>query len=256
MKKFALFCLLFLAAMATVRAAQGRETLTLPASGCSSMMIDCGAGELKVQGKEGVERIEVSAVLHVQGISDADLPEFKKEHVILKLEKIGSRAVLTANIEEKDFMDALFGMRDAHIDLDVSLPRGLGLVVDDGSGDMQIKDMASGLEIDDGSGDMTLERIAGGVKIDDGSGDIFLTGSQGDVDIEDGSGDIELKDAGGDVAIEDGSGEINVYRAGGSVEIDDGSGDIIIDGVEKDVTIDEAGSGGIEIHNVKGKVRK
>jgi len=42
----------------------------------------------------------------------------------------------------------------------------------------------------------------------------------------------------------------------GSVEIDDGSGDIIIDGVEKDVTIEEAGSGDVRIRNVKGKVRK
>ena len=33
-------------------------------------------------------------------------------------------------------------------------------------------------------------------------------------------------------------------------------GDIVIDGVEKDVTIDEAGSGDVEISNVKGKVRK
>jgi len=38
--------------------------------------------------------------------------------------------------------------------------------------------------------------------------------------------------------------------------IDDGSGDIVIDGVEKDVTIEEAGSGDIEINNVKGRVRK
>jgi hypothetical protein len=38
--------------------------------------------------------------------------------------------------------------------------------------------------------------------------------------------------------------------------IDDGSGDIVIDGVEKDVTFKEVGSGGLKIRNVKGKVKK
>jgi DUF4097 and DUF4098 domain-containing protein YvlB len=56
--------------------------------------------------------------------------------------------------------------------------------------------------------------------------------------------------------VDDGSGEIELYDIAGSVEIDDGSGDIVIDGVQKDVTIVEAGSGGVEIRNVRGKVRK
>lgn len=58
------------------------------------------------------------------------------------------------------------------------------------------------------------------------------------------------------MSVEDGSGEITIFHVQGSVEIDDGSGDINIDGVEKDVTIKEAGSGDVRIRNVKGKVRQ
>ncbi len=292
MKKLAVFCLLFILALAAAFAAEVRETLTLDASGCSALSIECGAGYLKVQGKEGLPRIEVAAVLRVKGIGMGELPEFRKEHVILKLEKIGSKAVLVARIDEKFFLDKLFGGREACIDLDVSLPRSMNLTVEDGSGNVTINSLGGSLDLKDGSGDATVDEIAGLVKIVDGSGNLFLTalrgglelvdgsgdarlagikgaleiedgsGSldlsdiEGSIEIEDGSGDIELKDAGGDVSIDDGSGQIDLRGIGGSVTIDDGSGDIVIDGVEKDVTIEDAGSGGVEIRNVKGRVRK
>ena len=256
MKKTLLFCVTILACLAALNAAETRQALTLPATGLTSMVIDCGAGYLKVRGQEGLERIEVSAVLHVRGIGEDGLQEFREENVVLKLEKSGTKAVLTAKIDEEFSLEKLFGAREAYIDLDVSLPRGLALVIDDGSGDLVVRDMAGGLEIDDGSGDVSLVGIAGAVKIDDGSGDLSLARIEGDIDIEDGSGDIELKEAGGRVAIDDGSGQLDVRSVQGPVTVDDGSGDIVIDGVEKDVTIDEAGSGGVEIRNVKGKVRK
>jgi len=256
MKKFALFCLLLLAALATVHAAQSRETLNLDAANCRSLHIECGAGDLKVRGDDKLDRIEVSAVLDVKGISESEIPEFKKEHVTLTLERSGDQAKLVSRIESGFPLDHLFGGMNAHIDLEVRMPRRLHLAVDDGSGDSEIRLLDNGLALDDGSGDITLEEIGGGVRIVDGSGDMFLTGIKGKLDIEDGSGDIELNAAGGDVYVDDGSGDIAISQVLGSVEIDDGSGDIVIDGVDKDVTIGEAGSGGLKIRNVKGQVRK
>ena len=256
MKKFALFCLLFLAALVTARTAQSRETLALPASGCQSLHIDCGAGGLKVQGDERLDRIEVNALLVVRGVSEGELPQFKKEHVTLTLEKQGDRGVLVSRIESGSILDSLFSHLDALIDLEVRVPRGLHLVVDDGSGDTEIRSLDNGLVLDDGSGDITLDGISGEVRIVDGSGDMFLSSLKGKLRIEDGSGDIELSDAGDDVYVHDGSGDIAISRVTGSVEIDDGSGGITINGVEKDVTIDEAGSGGLTIRNVKGQVKK
>ncbi len=256
MKKLVFFCLIFMFFLATAFAAQSRETLTLSAAGCQSMRIDCGAGDLKVQGDDKLDRIEVHAVLTARGVSESELPGFKKDYVILKLEKEGERATLTAHIESGFLLERLFGGMNASIDLEVRLPRRIVLDVEDGSGDVQVRDMDGGLELEDGSGDILLEGIGGTVEVDDGSGDMDLAGLKGKVKIEDGSGDIELKGAGGDVSIEDGSGQIEVFDVRGSVEIDDGSGDIVIDGVEQDVTIEEAGSGSVEIRNVKGRVKK
>jgi hypothetical protein len=256
MKKKALFCLLFFAAFIAADAAQSRETLTLPAAGCQSLRIECGAGSLKVQGDDKLEQIEVNAVLDVRGIAESELPGFKKEYVTLKLEKTGGNAVLTAEIKSGFSLAKLFGGHDAKIDLEVRLPRRLALAIEDGSGEIAVRAIDGGLKLEDGSGDISLNEIGGAVQIDDGSGDISLMDLKGSVDIVDGSGDIGLKNAGGDVSVEDGSGEIRIFHVQGSVKIDDGSGDIFIDGVEKDVTIDDAGSGDLEILNVKGKVRK
>jgi len=258
MKKIVLIILLFFAAgLTAVFAAQTRETLTLAAADLKNLSINCGAGYLNVQGVDGLDQIEVSAVLEVRGISADDLAAFKKEYVTLKLEKVAGRAELTASIDSDFSLARLFeGGNDARIDLDVRLPRRLDLTIDDGSGDMTIHDCGGNVGVVDGSGDVRLTNINGQVKVDDGSGSIFLSKINGRLRIDDGSGDIELNEAGADVRVDDGSGEINLSRVLGSVTIDDGSGDIVIDGVEKDVIIEEAGSGGVEIRNVKGKVSK
>jgi DUF4097 and DUF4098 domain-containing protein YvlB len=256
MKKLAFLCLCLMIALSQLTAAQSRETLTLPASGCQSLHIECGAGDLKVRGDDKLDRIEVNALLIVRGIDESEIPEFKKEHVTLSLERKGDRAVLVSLIESRSILDNLFGRLDARIDLEVRVPRGLHLEAEDGSGDTEIRSLDNGVTVDDGSGDLTLAAIGGDVSIVDGSGDIFLDGLRGKLDIEDGSGDIRLDDAGGDVRVDDGSGDIAISRVMGSLTIKDGSGDIVIDGVDRDVTIKEAGSGGLTIRNVKGQVRK
>ena len=258
MKKIILFViLLFIVALTVNYAAQSRESLTLAAAGLKTLSIDCGAGYLKVQGVDGLEQIEVSAVLDVKGLAESELAAFKKEYVTLKLAKVAGQAELTAKIESGFSLAVLFGdNHDARIDLDIRVPRRRALAIDDGSGDADIRDCDGNLKLEDGSGDIHLTNIRGQVTIDDGSGDMILAKINGMLQIEDGSGDIELNDAGNDVDIEDGSGQISLNRVLGSVTIEDGSGDIVIDGVEKDVTISEAGSGDVEISNVKGKVKK
>lgn len=258
MKKIILFVLLlFAVSLSGIYSAQSRETLTLAAADLKALNIDCGAGYLKVQGVDGLAQIEVTAVVDVRGIADSELAAFKKKYIKLTLNKVDGRAELIAGIDSDLSLDKLFGGDpEVRIDLDIRLPRRLALEIDDGSGDVDVRDCDGGVKLDDGSGDIRLTHIQGRVEIEDGSGEIILAKINGLLRIEDGSGDIELNDAGNDVEIDDGSGQIHLKGVLGSVTIDDGSGDIVIDGVEKDVTIDEAGSGSVETRNVKGKVKK
>lgn len=208
------------------------KTLTLPTESLKAFRIDCGAGRLEVGGVEGLDHIEVRAAINADGVDEAKMDGFLKDHVKLSLEKRGDRAVLVANIERHWG----FIFDNAWIDLTVRVPKSLALEIDDSSGDLVVEDVAADVSIDDSSGDLRVARLGGRLEIDDGSGD------------------IDIREVAGDVSIDDGSGGIDVIKTGGSVKVDDGSGDITIDGVGKDVIIVEAGSGGVRIENVKGRV--
>jgi hypothetical protein len=206
--------------------------LVLDAGGIETLDIDAGAGSLTVRGRSGAERITVTATINVPGGDEEKARKRIERDMTLKLDRAGDRAVLEAY-----FDPGLPGWGDQpSIALDVELPRRLGLVVDDGSGSIDIA------------------AIDGPVQIDDGSGSLELTDAGSSVEIDDGSGSIQVRNAGGDVRITDGSGSVTVVRVAGSVYIDDGSGSIAVDEVAHDLIIEEAGSGGVRYHNVLGEV--
>jgi DUF4097 and DUF4098 domain-containing protein YvlB len=231
------------------------EQLNLSAEGVKTLEIDCGSGYLKVKGVEGLDRIEVKAVLVVKGIEDDEIKQFKEKYVKLSLEKKGSTAMLISEIKSSG-ISSLFKHTQARIDLDVRLPKSLALDIDDGSGSIEVSDIDNNVKVDDGSGSIEMDNIKGDVSIDDGSGSIDLVSIGGNLEIEDGSGLINVKEVSGDVSVDDGSGPIDIKKVGGSVVVGDGSGSIDIDGVEKDVTIKRDGSGSVSIRNVNGKIKR
>jgi len=230
---FAVGAATFLAACMAF-SAQEVKTLKLAAEGLTKLEIDCGAGFLVVKGAGGLGEIEVKAEISARGIDKDEMKKFIEDHVKLSLEKRGGQAVLTSEIREQ----LLFFPRDAVIDLTVSLPAGVALAVDDGSGSIDIRD------------------IEGSVVIEDGSGELHVENVRGDLEVDDGSGEIEIRGVTGDVRIDDGSGTLRVVEVGGSLTIDDGSGSIDIDGVGKDLALKETGSGSLHFRNVKGRVIK
>ncbi len=236
--------------------AEKKLNLNLQAEGIERFEIDCGAGYLKVKGVEGLKQIEVDAALVTKGIDDDDLEEFKNKCVKLKLEQDGKKARLISEIKTDFTVSSLFRQKEALINLDVRIPKKLNLETDDGSGSTEISGVDGSIELDDGSGSIEIADIKGWVKIDDGSGSIDLENIGGKVTVNDGSGPVKITDVGDDVDVEDSSGTVSIYNVKGSVVVDDGSGGIVIDGVDKDVNIKSAGSGGLTIRSVKGKVIK
>ncbi|MGI9236959.1 MAG: hypothetical protein ACR2QZ_06155 [Woeseiaceae bacterium] len=151
----------------------------------------------------------------------------------LSLDRKGDRAKLDAFFE-----DGFFGRgSSARIDLKISVPAGMALEIDDGSGSIELRDIAADVSIDDGSGSIQVHGVAS-------------------LSIDDGSGSIDITSAAGDVAIVDGSGSIKVRSVGGSVSIDDGSGSITVSDVESDLIIVDDGSGGVDHSDIRGSVRE
>jgi DUF4097 and DUF4098 domain-containing protein YvlB len=250
-------CLLF-GAVANTVAGYENETerrLQLDAGSIETLKIDSGQGFLKIKGVKGLDRIEVQATITVKNADEGDMERFVEKSVELTLEKQGSKAKLISRFNRGVF-SSIFGKRSGRIDLTVRVPYTMALDIEDGSGLIEVSDIGGNVDLDDGSGSLEMHHVNGNVRIDDGSGSIDISDISGNVEIEDGSGSITMKKVGGDVSIDDNSGSIQVYDIGGSVVVDDGSGGITIDGVDKDVEIKRAGSGGVSIDNVKGIVKR
>lgn len=224
-------CILFLALPGL--AYETEKTLSLPADGLRELIVDAGAGSLKIEGVEGLSAIEVRAQIFVRGIRGGKIEEFLEDHLRLSLEKSGSAAVLKGYFH---FSGISFFAGEASIDLTVRVPKTMDLEVDDGSGWMGIRGIQGNVEIDDGSGDLTVENV------------------EGDLEIDDGSGDINVRDITGGVVIDDGSGSMEVLMVGRDVTVDDGSGGIFIEDVGGDVILESTGSGSVHTDKVRGRV--
>ncbi|NIT57710.1 MAG: hypothetical protein GWN00_16210, partial [Aliifodinibius sp.] len=68
--------------------------LKLAGEGIEQIVIDCGAGFLKLSGEKGLQTIQVSAEILARGIDKDDFEKFMRRNVELSLEKHGSKAVL------------------------------------------------------------------------------------------------------------------------------------------------------------------
>lgn len=200
--------------------------------------VHAGRGSLKIVGDNTVSSITVDAVIGSENGKDYEF----------FLERSGSTAQLIAKTDGR-----MFDNSHAYLDLVVRVPSHLNLDVNDGSGDMNITNIAGDLSVNDGSGSMHISKIGGELDVNDGSGDIEVKNIAKDVSINDGSGSIDLTKAGGSLTINDGSGDIEAFHVSGNVKISDGSGSVHVDDVTGDVRVDD-GSGDIDVNRISGHV--
>lgn len=215
--------------------------VTTPSAGITKVVIHAESGSLKVDGTAGATQIVAAGTACT---SEEDfLPRMN-----LSLRKVGSELHVEASIPEKT---VVFGFFSARLDFTVTMPAGLPVVIEDGSGSIQVSNTGA-TSIDDGSGSIEVRNVRGALQINDGSGSIDVDQVNGNVDIEDDSGEITVRNINGSVEIDDGSGAITVERADSLRIRDDGSGSITVQNVRRDVIIDEDGSGSIDVADIGG----
>ena len=234
--------------------------------GIERLEIRAGAGELRVEGEDGLRSVYVSG-------SACARTEAQLERVQLRLVREGNTLVLAALPEAQGFsLRNWFGSNPSKLDVAVRLPAGLAVdiedasgstrvanvgatVIDNRSGDLEIENARGSLEVRDGSGQVTVRNVQGTVRISDGAGDFSIAKVVGDVIVlDDGSGSMEIVDVQGNVTIgRNGAGDILVERITGSVRIEeDGSGNIQVRSVQHDVIIDQDVGGSIFVDDVQG----
>jgi hypothetical protein len=213
-----------------------------PAAGVSRVVIHADSGWLKVDGTPGATQI---AAAGTACSSDEDF----LGRITLSMHRSGSDLHITTEIPDKT---VIFGFFSARLDLAVTLPAGLPVVIDDDSGWIKVANTGA-TTIDDDSGSIEIVNVRGDLTIHDDSGSIEIDGVSGSVTIEDDSGELTVKNVGGNVEIEDDSGAITVATVQGSLRIrEDDSGSITVQNVRRDVLIDDDGSGSINVADVGG----
>ena len=218
-------------AHATYRDYTEVRDLQLDAADIKHLTIDAGAGPISVQGVRGSDKILVKATITVADTDADDARELIETSMQLTLGAKRSKATLNSSFDR-----GMWGSGpDASIALEVQVPEGTELFIDDGSGSIDVVGTAADIRIDDGSGSISLRTV-------------------GVVNIDDGSGSVDVVDASGDVYINDGSGSIRVEQVAGNVKIDDGSGSIKVNNVGRDLIIIDSGSGSLSYANVAGNV--
>jgi hypothetical protein len=118
-------------------------------------------------------------------------------------------------------------INDYMTDVAVFVPRALDLSLVDEYGEVHVENVGS-LELDDGSGDIEVINVAHDASFIDDDGDLKVQGVGGNVDIDDGSGDIKVEDVVGVVKIHDGSGDITVVNATKVKVESDSSGEVTV----------------------------
>ena len=206
---------------------QARREERIDAAGVKTLHVIARAGSLRIEGQANAGAIAVHGTACASRESVLD-------DIQLKVGRSGASATVEAVIP--DSFNWLGGGQ-ARLDLVLEVPQGVALDVEDGSGPIEIRHVASAA-VRDGSGEMVIEDVAGEVRITDGSGG------------------IEVRDAGSVVIDEDGSGGIEISGVRGNVLVkDDGSGSISVREVAGDFTVEDDGSGGISHTAVHGRVR-
>lgn len=212
------------------------------ASGVTRVVIHADSGSLKVDGTPGATQIVAAGTACT---SDEDfLPR-----ITLAMSRTGSDLHVTAEIPDKS---VIFGFFSARLDLGITLPAGLPVVITDDSGWIKVANVGT-TTIDDDSGAIEVRNVRGNLTIHDDSGGIDIDGVTGNVTVEDDSGELVVKNVTGNVEIEDDSGSISVARVEGSLRIrEDDSGSISVQNVKRDVLIDDDGSGSIDVADIGG----
>ena len=178
---------------------------TTPATGVTKVVVIASAGSLKVNGRGGATEIKATGTAYAS-------TESLLEKTQLVATRSGSQVTIEAQIPETTVLPS------GSLDFDVSVPANVAVEVRDGSGSIDIDNVAS-------------------------------------VDLNDGSGSIEIENVSGSIRITDGSGSIDVKKVGGSVTVTaDGSGSVSVADVKGDFTVGKKGSGHIDYERVSGKV--
>jgi DUF4097 and DUF4098 domain-containing protein YvlB len=151
------------------------------------------------------------------------------------------------------------GARGKHLTthLRVTLPRDLPLFVENGFGDLRIRDRNAACKLDNSYGRVTVERVSGDVEVTNRYRQVELRAVEGGVTVENRRGPIHLDRITGNATVssdydliraEHIVGDMEVTNHFGTIRLSDISGGCIVDGTGSQVAIEKVG-GKLQVRN-------
>jgi hypothetical protein len=222
------------------------RSASVPTRDAERIQVVARAGSLTIEGRQGARSVTV------RGTARAASRRALEEVQLIAEQREGT-IYIEADIPEHH--DENWDDERQALDLTIEVPTDLPLDVSDGSGDLEIRNVAA-LELTDGSGDAVVEHVGGHLRVHDGSGELRIADVHGDVEVTDGSGELEIHDVHGSVEIgTKGSGELRMTDIAQSVHVGSkGSGSIDAQHVGGDFIVERKGSGDIMYDDVRGRV--
>ena len=213
------------AALARAQSAEGSFERTLKVTGPVELNIQSGAGGIHVRAGAG-GTVTIAARLRASnawlaGDVEAQIRQIEKNPPI---EQTGN--VIRVGRFANESLS-----RNVSITYDVTVPAQSSVTAKNGSGGIDINDVAGPVDATTGSGGITIGRIAGRVAASTGSGGVEVSGA-GSLTAKTGSGSIRATAVAGDATASSGSGGVQIDLTGkGNVDVSSSSGSVVVTGV-------------------------
>lgn len=209
-------------------------------------------GYVKVQGGEGTE-IEVHFTKRVHHVSDSEASAIA-DGVELDFDATGPVARLAVVLPE--------GKTPVECDLDVRLPKGASVAIENRRGRVSAFDLEGPVRIETAHDGIEAENLTGGLKATTRHGEIRVTGVAGTVELvnrggaivaEDVEGDLRAETSHGRLLAEDVTGKAALENRHAPVQASRIGGEVRVTAQHAEVSIETAGAG-VAITNSHGSI--
>jgi hypothetical protein len=143
-----------------------------------------GPGQVRIQGVEGLENVEISAKRYARGYSPAAAKE-NAASVPVDVSNDGSTLEFSSD-----------GGSGTGVDYDLKVPPGSAVEVESEAGDVEVWGVNNSVTVRAKSGDISIEDVQGSITLEAPQGDVTaksVSTETGNAEITVGSGDLELE---------------------------------------------------------------
>jgi DUF4097 and DUF4098 domain-containing protein YvlB len=222
-----------------------------PGASAGVVIVSTG-GSVKIRGGEGTE-IEVRLEKRVHHVSESEASAIAGG-VKLDFDASGPLARLAVVLPE--------GNTPVDCDLDVRLPKGVSVAIENRRGPVSAFDMDGSVRIETAHAEIEAENLSGGLKATTRHGGIRVTGIAGTVELvtrggaivaEDVQGDLQAETSHGRLLVEDVTGGAALENRHAAVQASRIGGELRVTAQHSDVSIETAGAS-VSVSNSHGSI--